>query len=147
MIYLFFDVFHYPKKRNPLPSLHTQLLHEQQQNLPISMSLVLFEVSWTSHWLVMQVREQEFDFNIWSQSLNSLSWTEILRQVLTAAGFGVKYNSANRDIVSKVLKICWNMFLLSAKSEASMVCLIAPFYKLVYFEYMAAIFSLIWLVL
>lgn len=47
------------------------------------------------------VREQEFEFNIWSLSLNSLSWTEILRQVLVAAGFGAKYNSPSRDIFSK----------------------------------------------
>ncbi|KAK8951118.1 hypothetical protein KSP39_PZI003979 [Platanthera zijinensis] len=47
------------------------------------------------------VREREFDVNIWIKSLNSLSWTEILRQVLIAAGYGAKHNSARRDINSK----------------------------------------------
>lgn len=47
------------------------------------------------------VREHEFDVNIWTQSLNSLSWTEILRQVLIAAGFGAKYNSARKELFSK----------------------------------------------
>lgn len=47
------------------------------------------------------VREKEFDVNIWIKSLNSLSWTEILRQVLIAAGYGAKHNSARRDINSK----------------------------------------------
>ncbi|XP_020686322.1 homeobox-DDT domain protein RLT3 isoform X4 [Dendrobium catenatum] len=51
--------------------------------------------------LLHYIREQEFDLDIWRQSLNSLSWTEILRQVSLAAGFGAKHNSASRDIFSK----------------------------------------------
>ncbi|KAJ6791771.1 homeobox-DDT domain protein RLT3-like [Iris pallida] len=43
------------------------------------------------------IREQEFDVNFWSQSLNPLTWTEILRQVLVAAGFGSKPNITRRD--------------------------------------------------
>jgi len=39
---------------------------------------------------------------MWSQSLNPLTWTEILRQVLVAAGFGSKSNTARREIFSKV---------------------------------------------
>ncbi|XP_008813491.2 homeobox-DDT domain protein RLT3 [Phoenix dactylifera] len=47
------------------------------------------------------VREQELDVNFWSRSLNSLTWTEILRQVLVAAGYGSKQNTAKRQIFSK----------------------------------------------
>ncbi|XP_073007823.1 homeobox-DDT domain protein RLT3 [Typha latifolia] len=47
------------------------------------------------------VREQEFDVNFWSQSLNPLTWIEILRQVLVAAGFGSKHRTLRRDIFNK----------------------------------------------
>lgn len=50
----------------------------------------------------MQVREQEFDVNFWCQSLNSLTWIEILRQVLVAAGFGSKCSSLQRETFGKV---------------------------------------------
>ncbi|XP_008795938.2 homeobox-DDT domain protein RLT3-like [Phoenix dactylifera] len=47
------------------------------------------------------VREQEFDVNFWSRSLNPLTWTEILRQVLVAAGYGSKQNTVKREIFNK----------------------------------------------
>nr|CAD1836468.1 unnamed protein product [Ananas comosus var. bracteatus] len=47
------------------------------------------------------VREQEFDVNFWCQSLNSLTWIEILRQVLVAAGFGSKCSSLQRETFGK----------------------------------------------
>ncbi|KAG1359055.1 Homeobox-DDT domain protein RLT3 [Cocos nucifera] len=47
------------------------------------------------------VREQELDANFWSRSLNPLTWTEILRQVLVAAGYGSKQNTVKRQIFSK----------------------------------------------
>ncbi|KAJ6801985.1 homeobox-DDT domain protein RLT3-like [Iris pallida] len=47
------------------------------------------------------IREQECDVNFWSQSLNPLTWTEILRQVLVAAGFGSKPNITRRDSSNK----------------------------------------------
>ncbi|PKA61598.1 hypothetical protein AXF42_Ash018211 [Apostasia shenzhenica] len=43
-------------------------------------------------------REQEFNVNIWNLCLNSLTWTEILRQVMIAAGFGPKHSFTRRDI-------------------------------------------------
>lgn len=49
------------------------------------------------------MREQEIDVNIWSQSLNPLTWAEILRQVLVAAGFGSNSYNARREILNKVL--------------------------------------------
>ncbi|TVU48632.1 hypothetical protein EJB05_08273 [Eragrostis curvula] len=47
-----------------------------------------------------KVREQEFDVNFWIKSLNSLTWVEILRQVLVASGFGSKQHM-NRDFYDK----------------------------------------------
>uniref|UniRef100_A0ACD5XDG3 Uncharacterized protein n=1 Tax=Avena sativa TaxID=4498 RepID=A0ACD5XDG3_AVESA len=47
------------------------------------------------------VREQEFDVNFWIKSLNSLSWVEILRQVLVASGFGSDHHMLNRNFFNK----------------------------------------------
>ncbi|KAF8683513.1 hypothetical protein HU200_044426 [Digitaria exilis] len=47
------------------------------------------------------VREQEFDVNFWMRSLNSLTWVEILRQVLVGSGFGSKQHMLNRDFFNK----------------------------------------------
>ncbi|KAL5196616.1 hypothetical protein ABZP36_000128 [Zizania latifolia] len=47
------------------------------------------------------VREQEFDVNFWIKSLNSLTWVEILRQVLVASGFGSEHHMLNRDFFNK----------------------------------------------
>ncbi|CAL9042752.1 unnamed protein product [Musa banksii] len=42
------------------------------------------------------VREQDIDVDHWRRSLNPLTWVEILRHVLIAAGFGSKQNTAQR---------------------------------------------------
>ncbi|XP_062231136.1 homeobox-DDT domain protein RLT3-like isoform X2 [Phragmites australis] len=47
------------------------------------------------------VRKQEFDVNFWIKSLNSLTWVEILRQVLVASGFGSKQHMLNQDFLNK----------------------------------------------
>uniref|UniRef100_A0A8R7PQ20 Homeobox-DDT domain protein RLT3 n=2 Tax=Triticum urartu TaxID=4572 RepID=A0A8R7PQ20_TRIUA len=47
------------------------------------------------------VREQEFDVNFWIKSLNSLTWVEILRQVLVASGFGSDHHMLNRNFFNK----------------------------------------------
>jgi hypothetical protein len=39
--------------------------------------------------------------NFWIKSLNSLTWVEILRQVLVASGFGSKQHM-NRDFFNRV---------------------------------------------
>lgn len=52
---------------------------------------------------LFQVREQEFDVNFWIKSLNSLTWIEILRQVLVASGFGSDHHMLNRNFFNKVL--------------------------------------------
>uniref|UniRef100_A0A0D9X1K5 Homeobox domain-containing protein n=1 Tax=Leersia perrieri TaxID=77586 RepID=A0A0D9X1K5_9ORYZ len=49
-----------------------------------------------------KVREQEFDLNFWMKSLNSLTWVEILRQVLVASGFGSKHHMLNREFFNKI---------------------------------------------
>ncbi|KAM7530190.1 hypothetical protein LguiB_033600 [Lonicera macranthoides] len=41
-----------------------------------------------------KVEHQDFLLKFWKQSLNSLTWTEILRQVLVAAGFGSKHGTS-----------------------------------------------------
>ncbi|XP_068653269.1 homeobox-DDT domain protein RLT3-like isoform X2 [Aristolochia californica] len=47
------------------------------------------------------VRCQEFNMQFWNTCLNSLTWTEIMRQVLIASGFGIKQNSLHRQILIK----------------------------------------------
>ncbi|KAG6482178.1 homeobox-DDT domain protein RLT3-like [Zingiber officinale] len=47
------------------------------------------------------MREEGFDIKHWTQYLNSLTWVEILRQVLIAAGFGSRQNMARRANYSK----------------------------------------------
>ncbi|CAL8137788.1 unnamed protein product [Prunus armeniaca] len=41
----------------------------------------------------------------WKRSLNPLTWTEILRQVLAAAGFGSKQGARRRDALSKEMSL------------------------------------------
>jgi hypothetical protein len=53
--------------------------------------------------IFFQVREQEFDANVWIRSLNALTWVEILRQVLVASGFGPKQHLLNQEFFNKVL--------------------------------------------
>lgn len=40
----------------------------------------------------------------WKRSLNPLTWTEILRQVLVAAGFGSRKGVLQREALDKVSK-------------------------------------------
>ncbi|KAL5977172.1 hypothetical protein ACLOJK_021514 [Asimina triloba] len=47
------------------------------------------------------VRQQEFDMKFWSRALNPLTWAEILRLVLIAAGFGSNQNAMRREILGK----------------------------------------------
>jgi hypothetical protein len=65
----------------------------------------LLDAFFLSEDVSFQVREQEFDVNFWIRSLNSLTWVEILRQVLVASGFGSKQHMLNRDFFNKVLWI------------------------------------------
>lgn len=51
--------------------------------------------------LLHSVENQEFFVEFWNKSLNPLTWTEILRQVLVAAGFGSKKGSSRKESLSK----------------------------------------------
>lgn len=52
-----------------------------------------------------QIEHQKFVLESWQRSLNALTWTEILRQVLVAAGFCSKVDTLHRDALNKVLKL------------------------------------------
>lgn len=52
--------------------------------------------------MIWQVENQESTLEFWDKSLNPLTWTEILRQVLVAAGFGSKQGAMRREALSKV---------------------------------------------
>ncbi|KAK9291662.1 hypothetical protein L1049_019611 [Liquidambar formosana] len=51
--------------------------------------------------LLHSVERQEFVVGFWKRSLNSLTWTEILRQVFVAAGFGSKPGTLRNEALSK----------------------------------------------
>jgi hypothetical protein len=82
-----------------------------------------------------QVREQEFDANVWIRSLNALTWVEILRQVLVASGFGPKQHLLNQEFFNKVLRVAQHskvlsrsMLLLSANLLVIQVSLVVKFF-------------------
>lgn len=52
--------------------------------------------------MILQVENQESVLEFWKRSLNPLTWTEILRQVLVAAGFGSKQSAVRRESLDKV---------------------------------------------
>lgn len=54
--------------------------------------------------MILQVESQEYSLDFWRRSLNSLTWIEILRQVLVASGFGSKQGSLRRDVLNKVFQ-------------------------------------------
>lgn len=49
-----------------------------------------------------QVENQEIILEYWKKFLNSLTWPEMLRQVLVAAGFGSNQGSLQREVVDEV---------------------------------------------
>ncbi|KAK6940406.1 WHIM1 domain, partial [Dillenia turbinata] len=51
--------------------------------------------------LLHLVELQEYLVKIWIKALNPLTWTEILRQILIAAGFGSRQGPLRRDILGK----------------------------------------------
>ncbi|CAK7349189.1 unnamed protein product [Dovyalis caffra] len=55
--------------------------------------------------LLHSVEDQEFVAEFWKNSLNPLTWTEILRQVLIAAGFGSKQGGFRREVLSKEMSL------------------------------------------
>ncbi|CAJ1937166.1 unnamed protein product [Sphenostylis stenocarpa] len=69
--------------------------------------------------LLHSVESQEYSLGFWRRSLNSLTWIEILRQVLVASGFGSKQGSLRRDVLNKELNLLVNYGLCpgTLKSE------------------------------
>lgn len=51
----------------------------------------------------VQVEGQNLVLNFWKRSLNPMTWMEILRQVLIAAGFGLSHGALN-EALSKVFR-------------------------------------------
>ncbi|XP_057420878.1 homeobox-DDT domain protein RLT3 isoform X2 [Lotus japonicus] len=58
--------------------------------------------------LLHSVESQEYSPDFWRRSLNSLTWIEILRQVLVASGFGSKQGALRREALSKELNLLIN---------------------------------------
>ncbi|KAL5052765.1 hypothetical protein RYX36_033447 [Vicia faba] len=58
--------------------------------------------------LLHSVESQEYSLNVWKRSLNPLTWIEILRQVMVAAGFGSKQGALRRGVLGKELDILVN---------------------------------------
>ncbi|GLT94283.1 hypothetical protein SLE2022_120320 [Rubroshorea leprosula] len=55
--------------------------------------------------LLHSVENQKFVVEFWRKSLNPLTWVEILRQVLIAAGFGSKQGALRREALSKEMSL------------------------------------------
>ncbi|MCD9640180.1 hypothetical protein HAX54_025325 [Datura stramonium] len=55
--------------------------------------------------LVHSIEHEEFCLKLWISSLNALTWTEILRQVLVAAGFGSKRGRVPGEALSKEVSL------------------------------------------
>jgi len=70
-------------------------------------------IFFSSEDVFFQVREQEFDANVWIRSLNALTWVEILRQVLVASGFGPKQHLLNQEFFNKVLRVAQHSKVLN----------------------------------
>ncbi|XP_055831530.1 homeobox-DDT domain protein RLT3 isoform X2 [Solanum dulcamara] len=55
--------------------------------------------------LIHSIEHEEFSLELWISSLNALTWTEILRQVLVAAGFGSKRGRVPGEALSKEVSL------------------------------------------
>ncbi|KAI4346516.1 hypothetical protein L6164_007406 [Bauhinia variegata] len=58
--------------------------------------------------LLHSVENEGYSLDFWKRSLNSLTWIEILRQVLVAAGFGSNIGTLRREALSKELNLMVN---------------------------------------
>uniref|UniRef100_A0A0A0K3U2 DDT domain-containing protein n=1 Tax=Cucumis sativus TaxID=3659 RepID=A0A0A0K3U2_CUCSA len=55
--------------------------------------------------LVHSLGSKDFALEVWKKSLNPLTWTEILRQVLVAAGFCSKQDALQKETLSKEMDL------------------------------------------
>ncbi|KAL5554766.1 hypothetical protein UlMin_042167 [Ulmus minor] len=69
--------------------------------------------------LLHSVETKKSSLEFWRRSLNPLTWTEILRQILFAAGFGAKQNASRREALSKemYLMVKYNLHPGTLKGE------------------------------
>ncbi|KAL6134806.1 hypothetical protein ACLB2K_067034 [Fragaria x ananassa] len=54
---------------------------------------------------IHSLENQKSTLEFWERSLNPLTWTEILRQVLVAAGFGSKQGAMQKEVLSKEMSL------------------------------------------
>ncbi|KAK9061380.1 hypothetical protein SSX86_018561 [Deinandra increscens subsp. villosa] len=57
--------------------------------------------NWKYRGLLQSVEREDSVLKLWKKSLNSLTWIEILRQVLVAAGFGSKRDMLPKELPNK----------------------------------------------
>ncbi|KAK1409737.1 hypothetical protein QVD17_36266 [Tagetes erecta] len=57
--------------------------------------------NWKYRGLLQSVEREDSVLKLWKKSLNSLTWIEILRQVLVAAGFGSKRDTSTKEPPNK----------------------------------------------
>lgn len=62
--------------------------------------------------ITLKLGSKDFALEVWKKSLNPLTWTEILRQVLVAAGFCSKQDALQKETLSKVFTFSFLTFLL-----------------------------------
>ncbi|XWS75947.1 hypothetical protein CRYUN_Cryun01aG0135400 [Craigia yunnanensis] len=91
-----------------LGKIHVALLKLLLSDVEAELSSALlphFSLSCKFLALLHSVENQEFVIEFWKTSLNPLTWTEILRQVLVAAGFGSKQGVFRREALSKEMSL------------------------------------------
>lgn len=59
--------------------------------------------------MLLQFEHHGVVLEFWQKSMNLLTWIEILRQVLTAAGFGSKLNMTRKAACCKVFNCQMSM--------------------------------------
>ncbi|KAE8699577.1 Homeodomain-like transcriptional regulator isoform 2 [Hibiscus syriacus] len=103
----FAQAFH-DKDSMLLGKIHVSLLKLLLSDVQAELSgavLPHFSLSCKFLSLLQSVENQEFVVDFWKTSLNPLTWTEILRQVLVAAGFGSKQGLLRREAFSKEMDL------------------------------------------
>lgn len=72
------------------------LCARSEMNIPLNIQ---------SNWFVLlQVEGHNLILNFWKRSLNPMTWTEIFRQVLIAAGYGLNHGTSASGSLVKVFK-------------------------------------------
>ncbi|CAN4114486.1 unnamed protein product [Withania somnifera] len=88
--------------------VHVALLRLLLEDVEIQLNRgFIHQASRSCHFLglVHSIEHEEFSLKLWISSLNALTWTEILRQVLVAAGFGSKHGRVPGEGLSKEVSL------------------------------------------